>query len=169
MPLMEIPAYALGDQELWTPKLVREALVEAFVTIERTTGRVGPKAAQAAWPVVYDLNDIWEQRRTGSNDKGRGAKPQITALAIQRAEQVVMGGQGMSAWLRGPMADHPLRPKLEFWVLHEVGKQLGYTRRSLAEMCILKGWAERTFHRHVDSAAGAIAVRLNRSGVTIWC
>src|SRR5688500_10826509 len=101
MALMEIPAYALGDQELWTPKAVKEALVEAFVVCERTTRRAGPQAANAGWPVVYDVNDIWEQRRTGSNEHGRGAKPQITSLQIQRSEMVLMGGHGMSPWLRG--------------------------------------------------------------------
>src|SRR5690606_26646817 len=98
----------------------------------------------------------------------RGAKPQITALAVQRAELVVMGGQGMAPWLRGPMAEHPLRPKLEMWVLHEAGKALGRSRYSLRDLCAIRGWAERSFHRHVDSAAGAIAVRLNRSGVGLW-
>ena len=168
MALIDIPAYALGDQELWTPKLVKEALVEAFVTIERTTGRVGPKAAQAAWPVVYDLTDIWEQRRTETNKLGRHAKPQITALAIQRAELVVMGGHGMAPWLRGPMADHPLRPKLEMWVLHEAGKSLGRTRYSLRDLCAMRGWAERSFYRDVERAAGTIAGRLNRLSIQLW-
>jgi hypothetical protein len=164
----DIPAYALGDQELWNPKLVKEALVDAFVVCERTVGRVGPKAAQAAWPVVYDLNDIWEQRRTGSNQQGRGAKPQITALQIQRSEQVLMGGQGMAPWLRGPMADHPLRLKLEVWVLHEAGKALGRSRRSLREICAMQGWAERSFYRDVERAAGAIAARLNKLSIGTW-
>lgn len=165
---MDIPAYALGEQELWTPKLVKEALVEAFVVCERTAGRVGPKAAKAAWPVVYDTADIWEQRRTGSNEKGRGAKPQITSVQIQRSELVLMGGQGMSAWLLGPMAEHPLRPKLKMWVLHEAGKALGRSRLSLRDLCAMRGWAERSFYRDVDTAAGYIAVRLSRAGTAVW-
>jgi hypothetical protein len=165
---MLIPAYALGDQELWTPKAVKEALVEAFITCERTTGRVGPRLSKSAWSFSFDINDIWEQRRAGTNDVGRGAKPQITAKAIERSDLVLFGGQGMAPWLRGPMAEHPLRPQLEMWVLHEVGKALGRSKRSLREICAIQDWKERTFFRNVDSAAGAIAVRLTRSGVEVW-
>ena len=168
MALMDIPAYALGDQELWTPRAVKEALVEAFIVCERTTGRVGPKASKSAWSFAFDINDIWEQRRSGTNELGRGAKPQITAKAIERSDLVLFGGQGMAPWLRGPMTDHPLRPQLEMWVLHEVGKALGRSRLSLRDLCAMQGWAERSFFRHVDSAAGTIAVRLNRSGVSVF-
>lgn len=169
MALIDIPAYALGDQELWTPKLVKEALVDAFMTIERTAGRVGPRQAKAAWPTVYDPADIWEQRRTGTNSIGRGARPQITRLQIQRAEAVVLGTRDMEPWLAGMLKDSPYRPKLELWVFHEVGKVLGYRQKALADRCENLRWAPRSFFRHVDGAAGEIAVQLNSYGLSAWC
>lgn len=168
MALIDIPAYALGDQDLWTPKLVKEALVDAFITMERTAGRVGPRAAKAAWPTVYDPADIWEQRRTGTNSIGRGARPQITSVQIQRAEAVVLGSKDMEPWLAGMLKDSPHRDKLELWVFHEVGKVLGYRQKSLADRCEALRWAPRSFFRHVDSAAGQIAIALTRAGVAIW-
>ena len=74
----------------------------------------------------------------------------------------------MAPWLRGPMADHPLRLKLELWVLHEAGKALGRSKRSLREICAMQGWAERSFYRDVERGAGAIAVRLNRQCLPLW-
>lgn len=168
MALIDIPAYALGDQELWTPKLVKEALVDAFITMERTAGRVGPRAAKAAWPTIYDPADIWEQRRTGTNAIGRGAKVQITSVQIQRAEAVILGSREMQPWLAGMLKDNPHRPKLALWVFHEVGKVLGYRQRSLADRCENLRWAPRSFFRHVDSAAGTISVKLNLAAIPIF-
>lgn len=48
-----------------------------------------------------------------------------------------------------------------------MGKGLGRSRLSLRDLCAMRGWSERSFYRGVDSAAGAVAVRLNRAGVAL--
>lgn len=66
------------------------------------------------------------------------------------------------------LMDGPYRPKLELWVFHEVGKVLGYRQKSLADRCENLRWAPRSFFRHVDSAAGAAALGLDRANVELW-
>ena len=169
----QIPQYALGQQELWTPKLVKEALVTAFITCERTTGRVGPRGFKSSWTqFAADCNDIWEQRRTGSNEIGRHRdRSQVTAKAIARSEAILEGGRLATdretvAWLSLVAGD--LRLKLDVWLLYEMGKETGRTTRTQAELCVLFGWSLATFKRHVERAAGVIAVRLNGDGVAVW-
>lgn len=172
---MQIPRYALEDRELWTEKRVREALVQAFITVERSVGRVGPRAPRSGWThFALDPADIWEQRRTGSNEIGRKARPQITAKAIQRAELVLEGGRlpggvRLEPWLSGMLAVYPkLRTQLEVWVLHELGKEFGWTRRSIKELCEACGWARSSFDRNISTAASVVAHRLNLAGLDIW-
>lgn len=174
MALMDIPAYALGDQELWTPKLVKEALVEAFLVCERTVSRAGPKASKSAWGLIYDLDDVWEQRENPSAIAlaAKAGNRRITAALISRSEFVLHGGKApqgqMQPWLRGPLAGTQMRDKLELWVLHEVGKEIGYTKRTLQQQCEARGWALSSFNRDVTRAAGVIAQRLSSAGVIVW-
>lgn len=176
MIVMEIPAHALGDQELWTPKAVKEALVEAFVTMERVTRRDGGSSLSSKlWSGGSDPSQVAMLRLLDDDqlaylDRGNARRPNIrvTPEEISRAEAVLFGTKEMAAWLGGPMREHPLRPKLDLWIYHEVGKALGRKNVSLKIRVARKGWAERSFHRDVESAAGAIAVRLNRAGVAIW-
>lgn len=149
--------------------------MQAFITTERSVGRVGPRAPRSGWThFAVDTADIWEQRRTGSNEIGREAKPQITAKAIQRAELIFEGGRlpggvRLEPWLNGMLAPYPkLRTQLEVWVLHEMGKEFGWTRRSIKDLCEACGWARSSFDRNIATAGGVIATRLNDASLAPW-
>lgn len=159
------------EQTLWDVKRVKEALVDAFLVYERIGGRVGPAGMKSSWtPFAADHLDIWEQRRTGSNELGRGAKVQVTALKLRRAQHVVEGSGGLMApWLRGPMDSYPqLKEHLTMWVLREVHKERGRDPITIEQMCRRRGIKLSTFNRHVKDGAYIIAQRLNRAGVEVW-
>lgn len=169
---LHIPPYALTDRPLWTPDTVKEALVDAFATIERTTPRVGPtRAVQQLFrgknpeevALIRLLNDDQLSfLRAGAKQR----QPRVTPRDIGLAEAVVLGTDEHPAWLTALDDEH--RPKLVLWVLHEVGKELGIKQKTLRHRCEQLRWAPRSFYRHVDSTAGKIAVRLNRDGVDVW-
>ena len=167
---VDIPDYAKGTQELWDRKRVKEALVDAFLVYERMTGRVGPSGMKSAWtPYAADMNDIWEQRRTGSNEVGRAPRLQLTSRRIANAQLVVEGGEGMAPWLRGPLESYPLlQQHLKIWVMREVHKEMGRDPITVEQMCKRRGIRLSTFNRHVKDAAYMIADRLNRAEIEIW-
>lgn len=172
---MIIPEYAKGDQELWTPKLVKEALVGAIVVIELTSGRVGPSGVKCAWPEFtrefLTKEELAFEHIQAKNDRPRHRR--ISSKQIQRAELVMFGGKTpkgpMKAWLAGPMTGYPdLQRKLTIWCLNEMKKELGRRSAPIRQICIRKKWAYSTFNYQRDKAAGMIAERLNRHEVDIW-
>jgi hypothetical protein len=152
--------------EFWTHDAVKEALVDAYLVCERTAGHWGPKSPKAAFLPIYDEIDIWEQRRAGTNDKGRGARPQITSEQIARSDAALFGGRSIPAWLQ--MLGHSKeRIALELWVWREVGKAYGKPRKSVEVLCALlgEGWSKATFDRRVSRGAYLIAESLNQHGL----
>lgn len=157
---MEIPDYAKGDQELWTVKLVKEALVDAFRLLRHTAGRVGPGGLKAYWPEYFEAGDYPPEKTKTS--------PYRTRMSVARMEMVLFGwrddkGRDYDAWLLGPLKLMPdLREKLEQWVLAELRGE------SDKDLCERKRWSLATYKRHRERAAGMIADRLNRAGVEVW-
>lgn len=165
---MDIPDYAKGDQELWTPKLVKDALVDAFRMLRRTGGRVGPAAVRAAWPVYrMDQADFMEQSIAGTLRDRSSSRPEYrTRMNITRMEMVLCGWKGEDgrehpAWFVS-IPDADLREKLEAWVFAELRGD------ATTDLCIRNGWALATFKRHRDRAAGIVAQRLNAGGIELW-
>lgn len=157
---MEIPEYAKGDQELWTVKLVKEALVDAFRLLRHTAGRVGPGGLKAFWPEYFEAGDYPPEKTKTS--------PFRRSMTISRMEMVLFGwkdqnGIERDAWLRGPLLAAPdLKMKLEQWVFAELRGEADQ------ELCERRHWAPATFKRHRDRAAGIIAHRLNVASVEVF-
>jgi hypothetical protein len=157
---MDIPDYAKGNQELWTVKLVKEALIDAFRLLRHTAGRVGPGGVRAAWPEYFEPGDFPPEKTKTS--------PYQTRMTITRMEMVLFGwksddGRLNEAWLRGPLEGAPeLKEQLEQWVFAELRGE------ATVSLCERRQWALATFKRHRDRAAGIIAHRLNMAGVEIW-
>jgi hypothetical protein len=172
---MDIPQYARGNQDFWTPKLVRQVLVDAFVVTELTAGRVGPQAVTGAWP-AYAREFMTKEELGFQEIQARTERPRhrrITSRDIQRAEFVMYGGKvptggEMKPWLAGPMSSYPeLRVKLAIWCINEMRKELGRKHSSTKAICARRKWAYSTFNYHRDKAAGMIAMRLNRAEVPV--
>lgn len=153
-----VPDYAKGDQELWTIKLVKEALVDAFRLLRHSGGRIGPGGLKAAWPAFQNNPEDYAPTETKTS-------PYHTKMTITRMEQILLGWQDEDghlheAWLRGPLDLAPdLKKKLEAWVFAELRGE------ATVELCERQKWALATFKRHRDRAAGLIAQRLNTIGV----
>lgn len=166
--IIEIPAYASGDQALWTPKLVKAALVQAHQVYRDTVGRVGPNRMRAIWPDFYREWDDWiDQAATSGTDAAKKRRG-WSSFEIARADMVLLGwrdeaGKHQPAWLNGPLLDYE-RPRkaLMAWVMC---KHHGVTE---VELCRRANWPRATFLRHKDFAAGRIAHRLNGLRLRVW-
>lgn len=157
---MDIPEYATSDRELWTYKLVREALVDAFRLLRATGGRVGPQGMAAYWPDFHNPEDFPEEKTRTS--------PYHTRMTTTRMEMVLLGGRdedgrAVPGWLQGLPDTHvQYRPMLEAWIFAELRGE------SSVDLCERMKWPRATFKRHRDRAAGAIAIRLNVAKVEVW-
>jgi hypothetical protein len=164
---MDIPAYALDDRELWTVKLVKDALVDAYRMLQHSGGRVGPRGAKAYWPAyALDLADFNEQSIAGTLKQQRPKPSYSTRMNPTRMEMVLCGwkddhGVQHPAWLVG-IPDADLREKLEAWVFAEL------RGTATTDLCIYRGWALATFKRHRDKAAGLVAQTLNLHEQNVW-
>jgi len=160
-------AYAKGDQDLWTVRLVKDALVDAYRMLRHSGGRVGPRGMKAAWPeYALDLADFNEQSIAGTLKQQRPRPSYSTRMNPTRMEMVLCGwkdgaGKEHPAWLVG-IPDTELREKLEAWVFAEL------RGTATTDLCIYRGWALATFKRHRDRAAATIGQRLNTAGVATW-
>lgn len=155
-----IPEHTLGDSELWTFKLVKAALVDAYRMLRRVGGQVGPGRLKAAWPTSYDPRDYPPEKSKTS--------PYRMGMTVTRMEMVVLGWTDEdriqhSSWLAGALLTVPeYREKLEAWVFAELRGE------SSIDLCYRMKWPLRTMQWQRDKAAGIVADRLNRAGVTVW-
>lgn len=149
----------------WTAKAVRDALADAYRTLNACEGRVGHKRVKAAWP-EYQLEptDIAEQRLAGNIHHGRmKAMIKPTALDISRMEIVLLGAGGMPAWLNGAVTAYPDHRGVLIAAVMAQAKR--YSGRTVAGWL---GMPESSFRAHRDFAAGLIAKQLDRAGVATW-
>jgi len=156
---MEVPEYAKGTQDLWTVKLVKEAMVDAFRMLNRIGGKVGPGSLRAFWPQYAEPGDYPPEMTNVS--------PYRTRISVTRMEMVVSGwdleGKHQPGWLGGPLDAAPeLRDRLSMWIGAELKGM------STTDLCKRKRIALATFKRHRDRAAGMIAHRLNMLEVEVF-
>lgn len=167
---MEIPGYAKGDHELWTPKLVKDALVDAFRMLNRVGGRVGPAGLKAYWPeYAVEAGDFFEQSVAGTLRQQRAPRAAyLTRMTVTRMEAIFTGwkddkGVNHVGWLGGPLNQAPdLRRRLLDWVHAELRGE------TTVELCQRRKLSLASFKRHRDRAAGIIAHRLNVLGVEVF-
>lgn len=159
-------AYAKTDQDLWTVKLVKDALVDAFRMLRHSGGRVGPRGMKAAWPeYAMDMADFNEQSIAGTLRQQRPKPSYSTRMNPTRMEMVLLGWKDDAgnhpAWLL-TVPDADLRQKLEAWVFAELRGE------ATTDLCIRMDWPLATFKRHRDRAAGLVAQRLSMAKVEVW-
>lgn len=151
---------ALSDRELWIPRRVKLALVDAYRMNERITRRPGPAQMRAAWPETFEYGDYPPERTKTS--------PYATDMTITRMEQILFGwrdkdGIEQRGWLQGlPEEAADPRHKLEAWIKAVIRGE------STTSLCDRKGWPLATMKRHRDTAAGLIAQRLNGIRIDVW-
>lgn len=159
-----VPDYARGDAELWTPRLVRDVLVDAFRMLRRIGGRVGPARLRAYWPEFrIDQADFVEQMLAGNLKQSQPPKAAYrTRINATRMEMVMIGAGGLPPWMDMLREAPDLQRVLHTWIKAELRGD------AIKELCRDKGMVYTTFLTHRDRAAGIIAQRLNAAGVDVW-
>lgn len=89
----------------WTPQAVIAALIEAYIVLSESTGRVGPRGMKAFWPEYQvEFADLTAQAEIARPDRFRRRRGH-SALDIQRMEMALLGwtsgGRHHPAWLNG--------------------------------------------------------------------
>lgn len=154
---------ALSGRELWTPKLVRDALVDAYRMLRRIGGRIGPGHLKAFWPEYQvEPGDFVQQSLNRTLRPTRTTPIYRLKITVERMESVLLGADGLSAWLRIVPEAMELRETLRAFVRAELD---GMPAR---ELCRRRGWVYTTALTHRDRAAGIIAQRLNAAKVEVW-
>lgn len=157
-----VPAYARGNADLWTPKLVRDVLVDAYRMLRKTGGHVGPARLKAYWPEFqsFDPGDTAneEQRRRAEQ---RGGEYR-TRMTVTRMESVLLGSHGLPPWMELVREAPDLQKTLRIFIGAELRGD------SAKELCIANGWTYTTALTWRDRAAGIIAQRLNAAKVEVW-
>lgn len=157
-----VPDYARGNADIWTPKLVRDVLVDAYRMLKKTGGRVGPARMKAYWPEFqsFDAGDVAneEQRRKAE----QRSSEYRTRMNITRMEMVLLGSNGLPAWMELVREAPDLQHTLIIFINAELRGD------SAKELCIHHGWTYTTALTWRDRAAGIIAQRLNAANVEVW-
>lgn len=157
-----VPDYAKGNAELWTPKLVRDALVDAYRMLRKIGGRVGPARMKAYWPEFqsFDAGDVANEEERRKREQ-RGAEYR-TRMNVTRMEAILLGTADLPPWLELVREAPDLQKTLRIFIGAELRGD------SAKELCISHGWVYTTALCHRDRAAGIIAQRLNAAQVEVW-
>ena len=155
---------ALGDQELWEPKRVLAAMLDAHRMLSVVERRVGPARLKSGHP------DYQRVKREGDypNEDRRPEPEYATRINFDRMEQILFGwkdaeGIVYPSWQVIVLDDAPkVHDKFEAWIKARLHRQ------AISAMCKRRRWALRTVEWHRDKAAGIIAVRLNRARIPVW-
>lgn len=156
-----VPDHAVGQASLWTPAMVKAALLDAYRILGRVGGRYGPAGMRVMWPEFHNAPGDWPADEPKLHRTA-------TRREMARMETVVLGwrdddGRDHASWLAGPLLSVPeYRDKLEAWLHAELRGE------NLEDMCLRRNWVRSTFVRHVTRAAGMIADRLNRARLEPW-
>lgn len=160
---------ASSSRELWTPKLVRDALVDAYRMLQRVGGKVGPAHLKAYWPEYQiDQADFVEQSLAQTLKQQRQPASYRTRMNVTRMEMVLTGwrdedGREQAPWMGGPLLALPdLRRVLRTWIFSELRGE------PFKELCAKRGWVYTTHLTWRDRAAGIIAQRLNAAKMEVW-
>ena len=163
---IHVPAYARGTDELWTPRLIKDALVDAIIVERALPARHGPGGLAAWWPgfaLDYPREEQNKVRRRPS------------AADITHSDRFLFGIGNSKGWLNGPVMIYPeQRAALMRWAMW-VSRGCRWTApdgvveiETEEQFCHRIGQALTTFQRKKDFAAGVIARQANEEKVIVW-
>lgn len=135
----------MTSNDLWTPDLVKKALVQAVKFAAVAAGATGPRAMGSV-NLGYEL----EYKERAARVLG------LTAAEVSRLEAALHWQMRYLASLPGPAT------VLKHWLWCKV------SRRKFGDVVEANGWAERTARWARDRAASTIAMGLNADGVAVW-
>lgn len=160
---MIIPAYAHGTHELWTPPLIRDALVMAL-KVERAL----PGGAAYSSAMEWDFNDA-----SGYYDEEKHKRERFrpNAAEISQMETLLIGKGSRSALINGRIMAYPdhrlVLLKWALWVSFGGCSPEGVpeTDVEFARRMKVEEW---TMKRMRDFAAGTIAKQANEQKIVVW-
>lgn len=157
-----VPDYARGNATLWTPKLVRDVMIDAYRMLARVGGRVGPARVKAYWPEFqsFDPGDtVNEEARRKAEQRSTEYR---TRMTVTRMEAVLLGTDGLPPWMELLKEAPDLQKTLRIFISAELRGE------SAKELCLHQGWTYTSALTWRDRAAGIIAQRLNVAKVDVW-
>jgi hypothetical protein len=160
----DIPDYAKGDKELWTPQLMRDALVHAFRVLKALPGSGYSNAA----PVLIEFNDDWGYADEEQNE----TRLQPKAIDISRMELLLIGKGSHQGLLNGDVLEYRGRRRILVrwanWVASGCRDPDGEHETEEWFSFRIRCPSEATMKRYRDYAAGVMAQQANREGVAVW-
>lgn len=163
-------------QKGWDEKLVKAHLIQAFVVLYDTTGRVGPGKVNTYWP-DYTLNPVEkaDQLLAGTNSIGRmRARIPRSVREIGRMENALIGfrdprGDEHRGWLSAFLESHQgARTCLGIYVTKTAEAEIRNRPFKQKGFCNHIGLAYSTYRRRRDDGAQIIAGKLDLLGVSPW-
>jgi hypothetical protein len=161
---LNIPAYAISDKELWSPELVRNALVQAF-KVERALpgGGMGQSLT-----LGLEISDAW---RYADDEKQNRARFRPNAAEISQMETLLIGRGKRSALVNGAVLGYreqrAVLLKWALWVSYGGCSPDGVPETD-EEFARRMKVAENTMKRMRDHAAGIMAHQANVDGIVVW-
>jgi hypothetical protein len=151
------------DEEIWTPDLVEQRLVDAIRLRERTIGRVAPKAYGSGSPnYFHDAMDRWfqqmqeeEERRANAAERNR-VRLGATAIEVANADNALL-------WPISYLRSDPNALVALNCFLFAKAKRL----RSWQRHAERRGLTKSTAKRHKARAIARICGGLLRDGIPV--
>lgn len=140
--------------DVWTPQLVKKALVWALRLAASVAGPTGPRGYGNGMPaVVYTADEIADM-----------AKPDFPSRPLMAAEVTRM--EAVLNWQGRYLAGNP--DLVGASNVLKVFLRCKATRRPFGKECERRGWARRTADDRIIKATSAIAIGLERDGVSVF-
>lgn len=160
---MNIPAYVLGTHELWSPALIRDALVLAL-KVERAL----PGGSSYSSVLEWEFNDA-----SGYYDEEKHKRDRFrpSAAEISQMETLLIGKGNRSSLINGKVMAYPdhrlVLLKWALWVSFGGCSPDGVpeTDVEFARRMKVEEW---TMKRMRDHAAGTMAKQANEQGIVVW-
>ena len=158
-----LAAPAADDPEGWTDARVAQALVKAFVTLDRLPRVKGPREPGGSWPQAkrewadeLAAAELDEAERKAREETARRALSRPTGADIARMDAAL-------EWLRElRAADAGMALVTTLWALRAA------RGRSVKALMKEKSWAPHTFYRKRAKALAFIAQALNMRGAPVF-
>lgn len=147
--------------DVWTPKLVRERLVEAIKWARYNAGPTGPAAVRAAMPTFLPSEQDFEQEGWGERERaeeGDEDKPKPRPLTPKKVSAIIDALHWQARYLG---EDHKTSSEaLSLWLKCKV------YRGNFDKAVEARGkYSRRSAYNYLDRALGVIAQGLMRDGI----
>lgn len=147
------------QDELWTPKIVGDCLVEALKWAQRAAGPVGPSGSRSGFPQLAFLS-LDREAEGWPAIQEMEPQPMRRALSPAKVSQLERVLQWPMTYLRGFKDKNP-----GAFRVFAVWLRCRLSGRPFVAACDERGWSRATAYRLRDRVLSEIAQGLTRDGI----